>query len=77
MAKQAVPTHKEDEILTPNEVGAMVRKSGNTIRQWIKDGLLEAIKYPGRVGQFGVRKSEAMKLISNSALADKVAINGN
>lgn len=68
MAKEDPKPHKEDPIMSPNEVGRLVNKTGNTIRQWIKDGLLRAIKYPGRAGQFGVRRSEALKLIRNSGL---------
>lgn len=71
------PTHKEDPIITPTEVGKMIGKSRATVISWIKDGLMEAIRFPGEPGRFGVRTSEALKLLQNSALAEKVQTDGN
>lgn len=76
--KPEVPTHKEDRIMSPNEVGKMIGKCGQTVRNWCKEGLLDFVQYTGRPkGHFGIRRSDAVRLISNSALADKVQFDGN
>ena len=76
-AKGDVLTHKEDPILSPNQVAKMINKAPGTVLGWIRDGLMDAIKYPGEPGRFGVRESVVMNLLSNSALADRVNQNGN
>lgn len=64
------PTHKEDPILTPTEVGRRIGKAPNTIFGWIKDGLLEAIPQPG--GRWGVRESTVNRLLAGSNLEARV-----
>jgi excisionase family DNA binding protein len=60
------PTHQDDPLLTPSEVGRQLGKSPNTIVNWIRDGLLNAVRMPS--GLWAVRKSEVNKLLTASAL---------
>ena len=44
MAKIAKPpTHEDDPIMTPEAVGRLVGKSGNTVRLWVRDGLFRSV----------------------------------
>lgn len=70
-------TSLDDEIITPNQVGLLIGKSGQTVRNWIRDGLLTYVRFPGSPGSIGVRRSEALKLIHNSALATRADTHGN
>lgn len=65
-----LPTHEEDPLLTTGEVARQINKSEQTIRNWIMDGLLKAIRTPG--GLFNIRKSEVNKLLGASALDRKI-----
>lgn len=58
-----------DPPLTLSEVARRVNKTPQTVRRWIHDGLLKAIRLPS--GLFGVKKSEVEKFIGASALAVK------
>lgn len=58
----------DDPLLTMREVAAMVRKSDQTIRRWINDGLLECVRLP--TGIPAVRKSAIDRFIGGSALAN-------
>jgi len=60
------PTHKDDPLLSPTDVGRQLGKSPQTISRWIQDGLLKAIPLPG--GRVAVRKSEVNKFLGGSAL---------
>ena len=61
-----VPTHEEDPILTPEEVGRRLGKSGTTIRRWIHEGLLTFVPNPR--GLPGVRESQLNQFLGGSAL---------
>lgn len=63
------PTHKEDPILSPAEVARRIGKSGPTVIEWIKSGLLRAIWMHGR---WGVRTSEVNKLLEASEIKGRV-----
>lgn len=64
------PTHQDDPILTPEEVGRRLGKTGVTIRKWIQDGLLESLPTPS--GLRGVRTSEVNKFLGGSAITKRV-----
>lgn len=61
-----------DPPLTLSEVGRMVGKHRETVRRWITDGLLTAVRLP--TGLYGVRRSEVMKFLGASALADRIQV---
>lgn len=61
-------THEEDPILTLSEVGRQLGKHHTTIARWCHDGLLKALRIPGTVNIWGVRKSEVNKFLGASAL---------
>lgn len=63
---ESPPTHAEDPILTPEEVGRRIGKTGQTVRNWIRDGLLEVVRMPNELP--GVRQSEVNKLLAGSAM---------
>jgi hypothetical protein len=67
---QDVATHADDPILTPSEVGRQIGKVPQTVLNWIRDGLLPAVKMP--TGLWGVRKSEVNKLLAGSSLQQRV-----
>jgi excisionase family DNA binding protein len=64
------PTHAEDPILSASEVARQLGKVPQTILNWIKDGLLTAVRQPG--GRLCVRKSEVNKFLGGSALNQRV-----
>lgn len=63
-----IAADRDDPLLTVSEVAEAVRKHPDTIRRWVTDGLLRAIRLPS--GLFGIRKSELDKFIGASALAE-------
>lgn len=58
----AHPTAEDDPILTPEEVGRRLGKSGTTIRRWINDGLLDYVQNPK--GLPGVRQSDVNRYLA-------------
>lgn len=64
------PTHEEDPFMSPSEVAKALGKHQNTVYNWIRDGLLNAIRHP--TGRIVVRRSEVNKLLSGSALNTQV-----
>lgn len=60
-----------DELLTLADVGRQIGKTRATISNWVRDGLLEAVRLPS--GLPAVRRSEVNKLLANSALKSRVA----
>ena len=64
------PTHEEDPILTLTEVARQLNKHPTTIKQWVIDGLLQAVQMPS--GLYAVRKSEVNKFLGGSALQQQV-----
>lgn len=54
----------EEKMITTTEVAEMFGVSGQTVRRWINDGKLDAIKTPG--GKLRVRASNAEKLLNQS-----------
>lgn len=69
-AEQSPPTHKEDPLLTITEVAERLGKSHTTIRRWIDDGLLPAVRMPS--GLFNVRQSEANRFLETTTLTARV-----
>lgn len=63
------PTHEEDPILSLSEVGRQLGKTPTTISNWIRDGLLQAVRMPS--GLFGVRKSAVNKFLVGTTLPVK------
>ena len=63
-------THEQDPILSCGEVGRQLGKNRTTIWRWCNDGLLKAIRMPGKPGQVGVRKSEVNKILKAAAFFD-------
>lgn len=64
------PTHEEDPLLNVSEVGRQLGKAPATILNWIRDGLLNAVRGPS--GLWSVRKSEVNKFLGGSALDKRV-----
>lgn len=64
------PTHEDDPFMSPSEVAKALGKHPNTVYNWIRDGLLKAIRLP--TGRLVVRRSEVNKLLSGSALNTQV-----
>lgn len=60
-----------DTVLTMSECARRAGKSPQTIRRWIFDGLIRAVKHP--TGIPGVKESEFNKFYGNSALAARGA----
>lgn len=57
----------EDSILTMTECARRAGKHPATIKRWIWDGLLKAVRHPS--GILGIRESEFNKFYGNCALA--------
>jgi hypothetical protein len=57
----------DDPVLTMSECARRASKSPQTIRRWIIDGLLKAVRHPSGIP--GVRQSEFERFYGNSALA--------
>lgn len=70
LARQDEPTAKDDPLLSPVEVARQLGKHPNTIRSWIRDGLLAVVRMP--TGLFLVRKSLVNNLLRASALNKEV-----
>ena len=51
----------EDEMITTTQAGEMLGVTGETIRDWIRNERIEAIKTPG--GKFRVRLSSIKRLL--------------
>ena len=59
--------HDNDPLLHLSTVGRCIGRHGMTIRRWIDEGILKAV----RVGPLQkVRKSEVAKLLEHSRFAD-------
>jgi excisionase family DNA binding protein len=56
----------DDRFLNLSEVARACSKSHTTIRRWIQDGLLTAVRMPS--GLYAVRRSEVNKFLGASAL---------
>lgn len=60
-------SHQNDPLLHLTTVGRCIGRHGATVRSWIDQGLLKAV----RVGSlWKVRKSEVAKLLSHSTFGD-------
>lgn len=67
MSKLRTATVDEaDAPLNLSEVARLCGKTQPTIKRWIIDGLLTAIRMPS--GLYGVRRSEIQKFLGGSAL---------
>jgi hypothetical protein len=65
-AATAERTENDDPLLTLSEVGRAMNKSPQTIKRWVMDGLLRAVRLPS--GLPAVRRSEVNKFLGGSAL---------
>lgn len=54
---------KEKEFYTPGEVGELFQVLASTVRIWIKDGRLQAIRLPGN--ELRIPASEVKRLANN------------
>ena len=63
VAKELDPS---DAPMNLSEVARVCGKSPQTIKRWILDGLLTAVRMP--TGLYGVRRSELRKFLGASAL---------
>jgi excisionase family DNA binding protein len=62
-----IDSHQNDPLLHLSTVGRCIGRHGMTIRRWIDEGILKAV----RVGTLHkVRKSEVAKLLEHSTFAD-------
>ena len=50
--------HKQDRLLSTNEVAERLHIHPNTVRNMLRDGRLQAIKTRGRTGQYRFRQSD-------------------
>jgi len=59
---------KETKLLTVHEVAAILRVDDTTVRRWIKNGLLEAVRLPhlNKRESYRVRQETVEKLLSGS-----------
>ncbi len=57
----APKTHQEDPLLTMSEVARRIGKHPSTIRRWVDDGLLTAVRLPS--GLPAVRESQILQLM--------------
>jgi excisionase family DNA binding protein len=60
------PTHQEDPIISVNEAARRVGKHHNTVQNWIRSGLLRAVRTQDRI--LGVRESALNKLLESSEM---------
>ncbi len=67
----AEATEAADTVLTMSECARRAGKHPATIKRWIWDGLLKAVRHPS--GILGVKESEFNKFYGNSALAARSA----
>ena len=65
------------EYLRPSEVASIVRKNPTTIRRWIKQGFLPAIRLPGHPDKanYLIRREDVEKLLEVTP-AESVLENG-
>jgi len=59
--------HAEDPMLSLAEAGRLVGRSAGSIKNWIKDGLLRAVRDPSGLSR--IRQSELEKFYGATALA--------
>lgn len=62
------PSHKEDPLLTLQEVARYVGKHRNTVKKWVETGVLRARKLPPVGGVPHVRQSDLNRFLDGSAL---------
>lgn len=58
-----------DEFITMSEAARALNKHPATVRRWIIDGLLTAVRMPS--GIFALRKSELNKFLGGCSLPTK------
>ena len=51
-------TIRREDYLTPNEAGKRMGVSGQTVRRWVTQGLVPAIRMPA--GRFLIHKDDAV-----------------
>lgn len=56
-----------EPLLTVDEVAALVRLDGETVRRWARDGLVPSVKLPG--GQWRFRQSDVDAILGGNAPA--------
>lgn len=72
-AQETIVSHHEDPMLAFSEAGLLVGRTRETIRRWVNDGLLKAIRDPS--GLRRIRKSELIRFYGATALAEVNPIN--
>ena len=60
---------EDRDWFTPEQVGKCIGVTGQTIRRWIRDGLLTAKRTPTRL--FKIHKDEINAMLAASALNNK------
>ncbi len=69
-------TEKMDELLTVREVACILRVDEATVRRWIKEGVLDAIKLPhrGKRKIHRVRRSTLNSLLEHLGLSKAIPL---
>ncbi len=65
--------HEDAELLTVSEVAQRLRVDDTTVRRWIKNGILEAVRLPhrGERQAYRIRRSTLDSLITPSPLTEQ------
>jgi len=61
--------HEQDELMTVHEVADILRVDDTTVRRWVKNGILEAVRLP----RAGKRESYRIKRNTVDAILNKAA----
>jgi excisionase family DNA binding protein len=58
-----------DDLLTVVEVAKRLRVDPTSVRRWIHDGILDAIRLPGngKYAKFRIRKSTLQRILEKTA----------
>ena len=62
--RRVVTLRRGDELITPEESAGLVRVSTRTIRRWIEQGRVQAVRtHPHRGGRLLLRRSDVLAVV--------------